>query len=64
MRFICLIVLAFVGLVGCAEPQPTNRYEVEVNATVPAWDQPVLGSDPDAYQRPNRRPCNGPNCPK
>ncbi len=63
MRKLSLFLLVVSSiLVGCAEQQPT-QYQPQQAQVNPEWILPVLGSDPDAYQRP-QRPCRGPNCPK
>jgi uncharacterized protein YcfL len=63
MRKLSLFLLVAVSmLVGCAEQQPT-QYQPQQADVNPEWISPILGSDPDAYQRP-QRPCRGPNCPK
>jgi len=67
MRGLMLLVMLVCGLVGCVAER-AEKYQPHPNASN-EWISPILGSDPDVYNRPNRRPdqpqprCPGPNCP-
>lgn len=66
MRGLILLVVLVCGVVGCVAER-AEKYQPHPNASG-EWIAPILGSDPDVYERPNRRPqpqprCPGPNCP-
>lgn len=68
-RLWLVFALVMFGAVGCVAER-AEKYQPHPNASG-EWIAPILGSDPDVYERPNRRPqpsprqpvCPGPNCP-